>query len=65
MSNKLKFSILTAFSLLCLPLAAQRYTGVVDKSIAVVGNEMIKLSDLESQVQMLNAQGYSSDKNIR
>ncbi len=65
MSNKLKFSILTAFSLLCLPLAAQRYNGVVDKSIAVVGNEMIKLSDLESQVQMLNAQGYSSDKNIR
>lgn len=65
MSNKLKFSAFIAFSLVCLPLSAQKYNGIVDKTVAIVGNEMIRLSDLESEVQMLNAQGYSSDKNIR
>ncbi len=49
----------------CGAASAQKYTGVVDKSVAVVGNELITLSDLESQVQMLRAQGYASDKNIR
>lgn len=65
MSNKLKISGFIALALVCMPLSAQKYSGVVDKSIAVVGNEMIRLSDLESEVQMVNAQGYSSDKNIR
>ena len=65
MNRNLKLFLLIAFSVMRLPLYAQRYNGVVDKSIAVVGNEMIRLSDLESEVQMLNAQGYSSDKNIR
>ncbi len=50
---------------ICGTAAAQKYAGVVDKSVAVVGNELITLSDLESQVQMLRAQGYASDKNIR
>lgn len=49
----------------CTALNAQRYKGVVDKTIAVVGNEMISLSDLEAQVQMLAAQGQSSDRNLR
>lgn len=65
MINKLKFSVFIAVSLVCVPLSAQRYNGIVDKTVAVVGNEMIRLSDLESEVQMFNAQGYSSDKNIR
>ena len=65
MNRNLKILLLIVFSVMSLPLSAQRYRGVVDKSIAVVGNEMIRLSDLESEVQMLNAQGYSSDKNIR
>lgn len=50
---------------ICGTAVAQKYAGVVDKSVAVVGNELITLSDLESQVQMLRAQGYASDKNIR
>ena len=49
----------------CAVTQAQKYQGVVDKSVAVVGNEMISLSDLESQVQMMRAQGYGSDRNIR
>ncbi|MBO4263696.1 MAG: peptidylprolyl isomerase [Bacteroidales bacterium] len=54
--------------LLCLPFAgrAQKYgDGLVDKSIAVVGDEMVTLSDLEGEVQMLRAKGYASDKNLR
>ncbi len=62
------FKTTIAFVLLlsvCGAASAQKYNGVVDKSVAVVGNELITLSDLESQVQMLRAQGYASDKNIR
>lgn len=44
---------------------AQKYNGVIDKTIASVGNEMICISDIESQVQMLQAQGQYSDKNAR
>ena len=45
--------------------SAQKYNGIVDKSVAVVGNELITLSDLEQEVQMMNARGFSSDRNIR
>ena len=46
--------------------SAQKYPGgIVDKSIAVVGNEMIMISDLEEEVQMMRAQGIMSDRNAR
>ena len=46
--------------------SAQKYSGgIVDKSIAVIGNEMIMISDLEEEVQMMRAQGIMSDKNAR
>ena len=45
--------------------SAQKYNGVIDKSIAVVGNEMIMLSQLEEEVQMLRASGMKSDRNLR
>ena len=50
---------------LCAPVSAQKYTGVIDKTIAVIGNEMISLSTLESEVQMMRAQGNGSDRNMR
>ncbi len=51
---------------ICVLASAQRYPdGLIDKSIAVIGNELIMISDIESEVQMLRAQGYSSDKNMR
>ncbi|MBO4742724.1 MAG: peptidylprolyl isomerase [Bacteroidales bacterium] len=56
------FSLL---SMLCLSASAQKYQSVVDKSVAVVGGELIPLSDIESEVQMLRARGYASDRNIR
>ena len=46
--------------------SAQKYPGgIVDKSIAVIGNEMIMISDLEEEVQMMKAQGIMSDRNAR
>ncbi|MBQ9462527.1 MAG: peptidylprolyl isomerase [Bacteroidales bacterium] len=48
-----------------LMAGAQKYNGVIDKSVAVVGGELITLSEIEQEVQMLNARGFSSDRNIR
>lgn len=50
---------------LCFSASAQRYRAVVDKTIAVVGNEMISLSEVEAQMQMLRAEGRASDKAMR
>ena len=63
--NSLKSAALAALLGVCAVAQAQKYQGVVDKSVAVVGNEMISLSDLESEVQMMRAQGFGSDRNIR
>lgn len=45
---------------------AQEYpAGLIDKTVAVVGAEMISISDIENELQMMRAQGFSSDKNMR
>src|SRR5574344_353006 len=45
---------------------AQKYqNGLIDKTVALVGNEMIMLSQIESEVQMMQFQGYKADKNLR
>lgn len=49
----------------CLTLNAQKYRGVVDKTVAVVGGETILLSDIEAEVQQAQASGSSSDKDMR
>lgn len=55
-----------ALILLQIPVSAQKYQGgLIDKSIAVVGNELITISDLEAEIQMMRSEGYASDKNIR
>ena len=46
-------------------LFAQKYNGVIDKTVATVGNEVITIADIEDEVRMMRAQGYSSDHNIR
>ncbi len=65
MSKTIKAAM--AAALLCMGVAAsaQKYEGIIDKTVAIVGNEMISLSDIESQVQAMRAQGYSSDRNMR
>jgi Parvulin-like peptidyl-prolyl isomerase len=63
MKNKLlKIAATLALSGLCVAASAQRYRGVVDKSVAVVGNEMISLSDVEAQVQAMRTQGLPADR---
>jgi peptidyl-prolyl cis-trans isomerase SurA len=57
--------IVAGLLLACLPLNAQKYKGVVDKTVAVVGGETILLSDIESEVQQQRAAGSSSDRDLR
>ena len=66
MNNPLKKAALVAL-MLCLGFAAsaQKYQGVIDRTVAVVGNEMISLAEIEAQVQAMRAQGMASDRNMR
>lgn len=55
-----------AFTALSLVASAQKYpNGIIDKTIAVVGNEVILISQLEDEVQMMRAYGMMSDKTGR
>lgn len=66
MKNFLKTSI--AALLMAVPSLAfgQQYPdGIVDKTIAVVGNEMIMISNLEEEVRIMMAQGFVSDRDAR
>lgn len=45
--------------------SAQKYNGIIDKTIAIVGNEMISISGLEEEVRMARTQGKTSDAGIR
>lgn len=65
MTHLSRIIAIAAFAVLCTVASAQKYQGVVDKSIAVIGNELITLSDIENEVQMMTAQGHGSDRNIR
>ena len=63
MKNKLlKCAATLALASLCFAAPAQRYRGVIDKSVAIVGNEMISLSDIEGQVQAMRAQGVPANR---
>ena len=65
LTSILKAPAVGAALLLCTALSAQKYTGVIDKTIAVVGNEAIKISDIEAEVQSRMANGQFSDRNAR
>ena len=62
----IKIMAVAAFAVISSLASAQKYPdGIVDKTIAVVGNEVITISDLEQEVQMMQAYGMGSDKNAR
>lgn len=62
----LKALAVVAFAAIPMAASAQKYqNGIIDKTIAVVGNEVIMLSQLEEEVQMMTAYGMMSDKNGR
>ena len=63
---KFRFIVFAAALFLTTGLSAQKYSGgLVDKTVAVVGNEVIMISDIESEVQQMQAQGRSSDRDMR
>lgn len=51
--------------LLSIGMSAQKYKGVIDKTVATVGGEVILLSDIEAEVQQMRAGGSLSDKDMR
>ena len=66
MKNILKLTRAIAAVMLPLCGSAQVYPGgLVDKTVAVVGNEMISLSQLEQEILYMRMQGMFSDKNMR
>ena len=63
---RIKFLAVMAFVITAFNASAQKYAdGVIDKTIAVIGNEMITISQLEEEVQMMRAYGMLSDKSGR
>ena len=54
-----------ALALACFTLGAQKYNGLIDKTVAVIGGEFVTLSELEQEVNTMRARGYASDQNIR
>ncbi len=68
MKQRFKSHILTIVLLgfIAIPATAQKYAnGLIDKTVALIGNDMIQLSTIEAEVQMMLFQGVTSDKNIR
>ncbi|MDD2595409.1 MAG: peptidylprolyl isomerase [Bacteroidales bacterium] len=63
----LKAAALIILASVALPDAfAQKYQdGLIDKTIALIGNDMIMLSQIESEVQMMRARGLTADKSAR
>ena len=54
------------FAAAALTASAQKYSGgLIDKTVAIVGNEVIMLSDIEDEVEMMKAYGMMSDKKGR
>ena len=54
-----------AFVAMSAVASAQKYSGgVVDKTVAVIGNEVIMISDIEEEVQMMMSD-FTSDKTSR
>ena len=65
MKTFLRIGLVLALAAVSAVASAQKYKGVVDKSVAVVGGELITLSEVEQEVQMMSARGFASDRNIR
>lgn len=63
---KIKFLLVLSLLALSVRMAAQNYpNGLIDKVVAVIGGEMVSISDIEQEIQMMRAQGMASDKNMR
>lgn len=63
------FKVILAGMVVLAAVSAQAQTypkGLVDKTIAVIGNEMVTIGQLEEEIQMARIQqGFQSDRNMR
>ncbi len=64
MMKKIVWAV-TALILALSPAAAQKYEGVIDRSVALVGNDIVMLSEIEAEAQMMRARGLTVDKTAR
>ena len=64
---QMKKTVLAVMVLLmaALPSRAQKYDGVVEKSVALVGNDIVMLSEIEAEAQMMRARGLTVDQRAR
>lgn len=61
-----KIAVALFFAFMAVMSHAQIYpAGIIDKTVAVVGGEMVAISDIENEILMMRAQGSGSDKNVR
>ena len=61
-----KYLTIVAMLVMALTASAQKYpAGLIDKTVAVIGNEMITISSLEQEIQYMRSQGVFSDANMR
>ena len=65
MIHTLKVAAVAALMALCLSASAQRYDGIVNKTVALVGNEVVTIADIENEVRVAGAQGMASDRTLR
>lgn len=66
MRKALNAILILSFTAISVLGYSQKYNnGLVDKTIAIIGNDMIQLSTIEAEVQMMMVQGITSDRNIR
>ncbi len=67
MRHILKCAAVLLFSVVAVNASAQKYQGgIVDKTVAVVGNEVIMISDIEDEMKMMQSYyGMQSDRKSR
>jgi len=62
----LRLASTVALVLVSSSVSAQNYgNGLIDKSVAIVGNEVIMISNIETEAQMMKARGIAVDSKAR
>ncbi len=60
------FSFAAAALIVCNAAMAQKYDGgLVDRTVALVGNDVVMLSDIEAEAQMMRLRGLAVDRAAR
>ncbi len=58
--------LLIILSVVCISWSAVAQSGLIDKVVAVVGKEMVLLSDVESEINLMRLQGTTTpDADLR